>query len=168
MANVSNLKVGSTTYYITDTTSGYVTAAHTHDYSKVSFTQTNTTGDEIGKITIDGVTTTLYADADTDTKVSQVLTSTDANYPIIFAYDTSTTTTATRTNTVRRDNDFYYNPSSNKVTVANVAATAATITTLTANGVLVGKSGAVSAGNYTTAVPTAAGTTGQIMFVLMS
>lgn len=107
-------------------------------YSKVAFTQTNTSGDEIGKITIDGVTTTLYADSNTDNKVDQTLTSTNANYPVIFAYDTSTTTTTTRTYGVRRDNDFYYNPSTNKLVIPNIEATAATITTL--NGVTVGSS----------------------------
>lgn len=39
----------------------YALAGHTHDYSKVSASQTQTSGTEIGKITIDNATTTLYA-----------------------------------------------------------------------------------------------------------
>lgn len=37
---------------------------------------------------------------------------------------------------------------------------------VTLNSTLVGKSGGISTGNYTTTVPTSAGTTGQLMFVL--
>ena len=142
-------------------------------YSKVTFTQTNTSGDEIGKITIDNVTTTLYADSNTDNKVDQTLTSTNANYPVIFAYDTSTTTTTTRTYGVRRDNDFYYNPSTNKVVVPNIEATAATFTTI--NGVTVGTSpkftdtndkvqqnaAITTAGNYPVLLATSTATTLQ-------
>ena len=36
------------------------TGDHTHDYSKVSVSQTKTSGIEIGKVTIDGVSTPLY------------------------------------------------------------------------------------------------------------
>ena len=38
----------------------YATSEHTHDYSKVSVSQTKTSGIEIGKVTIDGVSTPLY------------------------------------------------------------------------------------------------------------
>lgn len=41
--------------------SRYALASHTHNYSKVGVSQTQTSGAEIGKITVDNVTTTLYA-----------------------------------------------------------------------------------------------------------
>lgn len=158
---------------ITNPPASYTPTSHTHDYSKVTFTQTNTSGDEIGKITINGTTTTLYADSNTDNKVDQTLTNTNANYPVIFAYDTSTTTTTTRTFGVRRDNDFYYNPSANKLVIPNIEVTAATITTL--NSVSVGSSpkftdtndkvqqnaAITTAGNYPVLLATSTATTLQ-------
>lgn len=56
-----NLYVGSTKVSLN---------GHTHDYSKVSFTQTLASGTEIGSITIDGTATTLYCQTNTDTKVT--------------------------------------------------------------------------------------------------
>lgn len=41
--------------------SRYALVGHTHDYSKVNVSQTQTSGTEIGKITVDNATTTLYA-----------------------------------------------------------------------------------------------------------
>lgn len=41
--------------------SRYALAGHTHNYSKVSVSQTQTSGTEIGKITVDNTTTTFYA-----------------------------------------------------------------------------------------------------------
>lgn len=41
--------------------SRYALAGHTHDYSKVSVSQIQTSGTEIGSIVVDNVTTTLYA-----------------------------------------------------------------------------------------------------------
>lgn len=72
----------------------YALTSHTHDYSKVSFTQTNTSGDEIGKITINGTTTTLYADANTDTNVDQNVTTTNATYPLLLGAISGATTTS--------------------------------------------------------------------------
>lgn len=74
----------------------------------VSFTQTRTSGDEIGKITINGINTTLYANLNTDTKVTQSSTTTSSNFPILIK---STTTSGSTTNVVYHSNKVLMNPS---------------------------------------------------------
>ena len=62
----------------------------------VSFTQTKTFGTEVGKITINGTTTTLYSDTNTDTQVTQTAsTTTNATYPILLSATANRTATAT-------------------------------------------------------------------------
>ena len=69
----------------------------------VSFSQTKTSGTEVGKITINGTTTTLYSDTNTDTntKVTNTLGTT------IKAYITGTTTATTNTGTQIFDTGVY-------------------------------------------------------------
>ena len=66
---------------------------HTHDYSKVSFTRSLTSGTKIGTITIDGTPTDLYCETNTntDTKVNVTLATTTKAYLL----GTSTTPTST-------------------------------------------------------------------------
>jgi hypothetical protein len=66
---------------------------HTHDYSKVSFTRSLTSGTKIGTITIDGTSTDLYCETNTntDTKVNVTLATTTKAYLL----GTSTTPTST-------------------------------------------------------------------------
>lgn len=130
---------------ITNPPASYTPTSHTHDYSKVTFTQTNTSGDEIGKITIDGTTTTLYADSNTDKNVQQnAVITTAGNYPVLLATSTATTL---QTNTVNKTALFTYNPS----------------TKLLQTGAL----GVTTGIGYTTSVPNSTGTDGQVMFVIM-
>lgn len=55
-------------------------------------------------------------DNNSDTKVSQVLTTATSQYPILLAYSNNATTTATVTNTARRSNNVYVQPSTGKIT----------------------------------------------------
>ena len=55
-----------------------------------------------------------------DTMVTQTLTSTDANYPILFAKTTISTTTVDNTNTARRNNNMYVNPSTGNLQVTQL------------------------------------------------
>ena len=66
---------------------------HTHDYSKVSFARSLTSGTKIGTITIDGTPTDLYCETNTntDTKVNVTLATTTKAYLL----GTSTTPTST-------------------------------------------------------------------------
>jgi hypothetical protein len=66
---------------------------HTHDYSKVSFTRSLTSGTKIGTIVIDGTSTDLYCETNTntDTKVNVTLATTTKAYLL----GTSTTPTST-------------------------------------------------------------------------
>ncbi len=55
-----------------------------------------------------------------DTMVTQTLTSTDANYPILFAKTTISTTTVDNTNTARRNNSMYVNPSTGNLQITQL------------------------------------------------
>lgn len=55
-------------------------------------------------------------DTNSDTKVSQTLDTSAANYPLLLGYSNNATTTATVTNTIRRANNMYANPSTGEIT----------------------------------------------------
>lgn len=50
----------------------YAKKSHTHDYSKVTLSRSLTSGTKIGTISIDGTSTDLYCQTNTDTKVTAV------------------------------------------------------------------------------------------------
>lgn len=78
-------------------------------------------GDQNKFLRADG---TWVVPTNTNNKVQSVKTdSSDANYKILFSY---TDTNSNETNYVRKDSDFYYNPSSNTLTVTQVAGNAQT------------------------------------------
>lgn len=83
--------------------SEYALTGHTHDYSKVIVTQTQASGTEVGKITVDGTTTTLYAPEDTDTKVTQTVTTASNGYPILASAVANGTSTTTNTSVFNKD-----------------------------------------------------------------
>lgn len=66
-------------------------------------------------------TTFTFTQADNDSKTAQALTSTNANYPLLFGNSTTSTTTATVTEGARRNNSVYVNPSTGTVTATNFA-----------------------------------------------
>ena len=70
--------------------------------------------------TVDGGCWTVlnYYDANSDTKVRQTLTNGNTNRPILLSYANNTTTTGNVDNICYRDNDFYYNPSTNILTIS--------------------------------------------------
>lgn len=157
--------------YITSITSTDVTTAlgytpsaegHTHDYSKVTFTQTNTSGDEIGKIIIDGVTTTLYADSNTDTKVTQTLTTptASATYPILFTNTASKSSTST--DTARFDTGFHYNPYFGSVFTKGPASTISS----SASGYRLGLESGTQTGAFVNGVAGTTSTVGQARLFL--
>ena len=77
--------------------------------------------DANGKITIEGT--------DNNNAVTQTISSTsDADYRVLFS---STADDTTRTEGARKDTDFKYNPSTNTLTVTNVAGNASTATKAT-------------------------------------
>ena len=84
--------------------------------SVVSFTQSLSSGTKIGTITIDGTSTDLYCQTNTDTKVTQniLATSVTDTYPLLVSYykTGSTTTTAQTANRVQA---VYVQPSTGTV-----------------------------------------------------
>lgn len=142
--------------------SRYALTSHTHGYSTVTFTQTNTSGDEIGKITIDGVTTTLYADADTDTKVTQTLTTptASATYPILFTNTASKSSTST--DTARFDTGFHYNPYFGSVFTKGPASTISS----SASGYRLGLESGTQTGAFVNGVAGTTSTVGQARLFL--
>lgn len=90
--------------------------------SSVSITRDLTSGTKIATITIDGTATDLYCETDTNTntKAQQVLTTTNANYPVLFSYYETSNTTATVNNTIRRNNSIFVNPSTGTLTATKV------------------------------------------------
>lgn len=91
--------------------------------SAVSFSQTLTTGSEVGKITIDGTETTLYAPAGTgNDRVTQNISTANKNFPLLLSYyeTSSSTTTAQEAN---RASGIYANPSTGTVTATNFVGT---------------------------------------------
>ena len=72
---------------------GSIVTKATTDYSKVSISRDLTSGTKIGTITIDGTSTDLYCqtNTNTDTKVTQTASSTSDFRPIVLGYTHSTT-----------------------------------------------------------------------------
>lgn len=106
--------------------------------STVAFTQTLSSGSEVGTLTIDGTDVKLYAPAGTgNDKVTQNIKSDNKNYPLLLSYyeTSSSTTTAEAAN---RATGIYANPSTGTITATNFAGTI--------NGYTIG-------GNVETAVP---------------
>lgn len=99
--------------YCTQGAFGSIVTKSTTDYSKVSVSQSLSSGTKIGTITIDGTATDLYCqtNTNTDTKVTQSISSDTSGktYPLIFSYYEvgSTTTTA---QTVLRKDSIYARP----------------------------------------------------------
>jgi len=114
---ISKGGTGATTAAEARTNLGLGTAAtHDHsDYSKVTVTPTLTSGTEVGKITVDGTTKTLYAPTDTDTKVTQTVT-TDSGHYKILATSVSNATSTTTTTAVFSSN-IQINPGLNNIAV---------------------------------------------------
>lgn len=90
--------------------------------STVSFTRSLTSGTKIGTITIDGTDTDLYCQTNTDTKVTQNVSTANKNYPLLLSYyETSSSTTTAQT--VNRASGIYANPSTGTVTATNFVGT---------------------------------------------
>ena len=82
--------------------------------STVSISRSLTSGTKIGTITIDGTETDLYCqtNTNTDTKVTQTATTTDANYEVLFS---ETADNTTRTEAARKNSTFKFNPNYNRL-----------------------------------------------------
>jgi len=122
-AYVDSTATGISRYMGTVTaTSGLSTSAKKGDFYIVSTAWTGVhVGDEIiaekdnPAQTIDGTNwTLLHNEADTDTKVTQTETSTNASYEVIFAGSTGS---SDKTEGVGKDAGMTYNPSTNALTV---------------------------------------------------
>lgn len=101
---------------------GTIVTKSTTDYSKVSVSRSLTSGTKIGTITIDGTSTDLYCETNTntDTKVTQSVT-TSAKYRPVVLGSTETTTisdlTATVTNQVYVSQHLFIQPSTGDLTL---------------------------------------------------
>lgn len=95
---------------------------HTHDYSKVTLSRSLTSGTKIGTISIDGTSTDLYCQTNTDTKVTQTVTTSNASYPLLLAPGGQT---ATATTTSYFDSSVTLNPSTNTI-AANISGNSST------------------------------------------
>lgn len=138
MADIKQINLAGTTYNLVDDT-----AVHS-----VSVSSSQSSGTQIGTITVDGTTTTLYApNGSTDYyKVCQNAAITTAgNYPVMLG---GTTVTTAITSTLNKTDSLKYNPS----------------TKLLQAGAL----GVISEIGYTTTLPTTTNgyENGQIMFVV--
>ena len=101
----------------------------------VSFSQTKTSGTEVGKITINGTTTTLYSDTNTDTntKVTQTVSTTNNTYPLLAT--ATANQTATSTNTAIFGSGVKLNPSNSSITATTfIGALNGTATKATGDG----------------------------------
>lgn len=106
--------------------------------STVAFTQTLSSGSEVGTLTIDGTDVKLYAPAGTgNDKVTQNIKSDNKNYPLLLSYY-ETSSSATTAEAANRATGIYANPSTGTITATNFAGTI--------NGYTIG-------GNVETAVP---------------
>lgn len=137
MADIKQIYVGGVTYDIID--------------SKISVQQVLTSGTEIAKVTIHGTTTSLYAPTDTDTKVTQTVTTTNSTYPLLFSATASKT--ATNTEAARFGTVINANPGTGRVAM---------------RALVVGQGTTANYSGWTTTVPssTTNAVTGQVMFVL--
>ena len=130
---------GTTTITATD-------ISNWNNSSVVSISPTLTSGTKIGTITIDGTSTDLYSETNTDTKVTQnAVITTAGEYPVILA---NSTTTTTITDSVNKTSTLTYNPNTQILTSPKVSA----------DNIYVGTA------SYGDTLPTT-GTTGQIFFV---
>ena len=108
----------------TGTTATTVSAGnHTHTTSIATSSSTNQLTMAFGTkyaITAGGTSYvfTMPANPNTDTKVTQTATSTDANYEVLFS---ATADNTTRTEGARKDANFKYNPSTNLLTVSSIS-----------------------------------------------
>lgn len=94
---------------------GTIVTKSTTDYSKVSISRNLTSGTKVGTITIDGTATDLYCQTNSDTKVTQNISSGSANLPLLMSYyQTGTATTAAQV--VYRNDLIYANPSAGTIT----------------------------------------------------
>jgi len=107
-------------YKITVDTTGHVSATAAVakgdipalDYSKVSISRSLTSGTKIGSITIDGTSTDLYCqtNTNTDTLVSQTFATADNNRPLLMSYYKVGEAAGTAQVAYRND-ALYFNPS---------------------------------------------------------
>ena len=88
----------------------------------VSFTQTKTSGTEVGKITINGTTTTLYGDTNTDTLMTQNVSTADATYPVLLV-STENASTNRGANTAIFGSGVKVNPATSTLSATNIQAT---------------------------------------------
>lgn len=80
--------------------------------STVSFTASLTSGTKVGSITINGTSTDIYCQTNTDTKVTQTETTTSAEYEVLFS---GTNDDTTRTEGARKSNKFTFNPNTGEL-----------------------------------------------------
>lgn len=138
MADIKQISLAGTTYNLVDDS-----AVHS-----VSVNASQSSGTQIGTVTVDGTTTTLYAPSASDTKVQQNAAITTAgSYPIMLGYNTNTTAV---TNTLNKAALFTYNPSTKLLFTGAIGVTENT--------------------GWTDTVPstTTGYTSGQIMFVVFN
>ena len=119
MADVSKIKLGSTTYNIKD--AGAARSTHTHNTSIATSTGTSAlTMSHGGKYALtaggNSFIFTLPADSNTDTKVTQTATTTSANYEVLFS---ATADNTTRTETAGKSANLLFNPNTGALTFGN-------------------------------------------------
>ena len=91
--------------------------------STVAFTQTLSSGSEVGTLTIDGTAIKLYAPAGTgNDKVTQNIKSDNKNYPLLLSYY-ETSSSATTAEAANRATGIYANPSTGTITATNFVGT---------------------------------------------
>ena len=83
-----------------------------------SFTQSLTSGTKIGTIKINGTSTDLYCQTNTNNAVTQTATTTDANYEVLFSVTADNTT---RTEGARKNSNLTFNPNSGLLTVTGTS-----------------------------------------------
>lgn len=119
-----------TTYEpVTTTANGLMTAGDkakldgiTDSADAVSFTQSLASGTQVGTITINGTPYNLYCQTNTDVNVTQAISSTAGEYPILAK---SSTATATITGTTIFDADVTINPAYGLIKATNMTGVSA-------------------------------------------
>lgn len=142
-------------FFVTDNEEGETVTAtdisNWNNKSTVSITRNLTSGTKVGTITIDGTSTDLYCQTNTDTKTRQTLYSSNYNLPLLMSYQTITNTTTNIDNVTYRNNSIYANPSSGTIFTPNLQITTTLKAPTTSGGTTydIGSDGQVLTSNGT-------------------
>lgn len=111
----------------------------TDSVKNVSFTQSLTSGTEIGKLTVDNTTYTLYSQTDTDYLVKQTPSTSSLEHPLLASSVGAGGASSALTTEAIFAAGMTINPSTNTITATNFAGTATAANSLTIGAINTGE-----------------------------